>query len=465
MLLRVKLNLFMSVLNLKIKMMKKIILAIGLLCLVMIIAANYLISVNAKSKIFSNVSFLPRNKVGLVLGTKKLLKNGKVNLFFKNRIDATCELYRAGKIEFVLVSGDNGSLIYDEPTDMRNELIKKGIPENRIFLDYAGFRTLDSVVRAHKVFGQNSITIISQKFHNERAIYLAERHGLKAIGFNAKEVGGHGGIKTKIREYFARVKVFVDLILNVQPKFLGESIDIPSKVLEFPSFSYEPYYSGCENILSQTPNQTELEIYCDTIIDFSSIDPRLDIELKFNWFYESLPEDDSTGRMLVWPNCIGISSIQTLKESTLIDEISLIDIINIEVFNEPYNNGFKILKRIWLKDVNMDSYLDIVMMSGSGKRSNFAVWIYNPKNEIFTFSDAGFGYITPIKYECSNQSILLYTYNGGDAFSSTFAAYYIIDDSLSFHQSRYYDGWSKDFDYELYLDAFGDTIRIDTFVK
>ena len=98
--------------------------------------------------------------------------------------------------------------------------------ENKMFLDYAGFRTLDSVVRAKKVFGQNNITIISQKFHNERAIYLAERNGIEAIGFNASEVDGYGGIKTKIREYFARVNVFIDLFLNVEPKFLGESIDI-----------------------------------------------------------------------------------------------------------------------------------------------------------------------------------------------------------------------------------------------
>ena len=207
-------------------MKKKFILAIVLLILLMLITANYLITVNAKSKVYSNVSTIPSNKVGLVLGTKKLLKNGQVNLFFKNRIDATFELYRTGKIEFVLVSGDNSSSVYDEPTDMRNELIKKGVPENRIFLDYAGFRTLDSVVRAKKVFGQNTITIISQKFHNERAIYLAERNGIKAIGFNALEVDGYGGVKTKIREYFARVNVFIDLLLNVEPKFLGESIDI-----------------------------------------------------------------------------------------------------------------------------------------------------------------------------------------------------------------------------------------------
>ena len=97
---------------------------------------------------------------------------------------------------------------------------------NKIFLDYAGFRTLDSVVRVKKVFGQTSITIISQQFHNERAIYLANHFGIKAIGFNAKDVSGRYGLKVQLREYLARVKVFVDIMLNIQPKFLGKPIKI-----------------------------------------------------------------------------------------------------------------------------------------------------------------------------------------------------------------------------------------------
>jgi len=206
--------------------LKKPLLYLVLLTTVLMFLANHIIMVNAKGKSFSNISLVPVNKVGLVLGTIKTLKNGKVNSYFHHRIEATYALYSTGKIEFVLVSGDNGNSLYDEPTDMRNELIKKGIPENRIFLDYAGFRTLDSVVRAKEVFGLNSVTIISQKFHNERAIYLAEKRGIEAVGFNAIDVVGRYGIKTKIREYFARVKVFVDLLLNVEPKFLGDHIEI-----------------------------------------------------------------------------------------------------------------------------------------------------------------------------------------------------------------------------------------------
>lgn len=169
---------------------------------------------------------MKKNKVGLVLGTSKYLTDGRINLYFKYRIDATVDLFKTGKIDYVLVSGDNSSENYDEPTDFKNELIKRGIPENRIYLDYAGFRTLDSVVRAKKNFGQDNITIISQQFHNERAIYLAEKHGINAIGFNAKDIDGKYGIKVKLREFLARTKAFLDIIFKVEPKFYGKKIKI-----------------------------------------------------------------------------------------------------------------------------------------------------------------------------------------------------------------------------------------------
>jgi len=110
---------------------------------------------------------------------------------------------------------------------MQAELIKRGIPADKIVLDFAGFRTLDSVVRAKEIFGQNSFIIISQKFHNERAIFLARKYGIEAYGFNAKDVNKYFGFKTKIREYFARVKVFVDFTLGIEPKFGGKKVVIP----------------------------------------------------------------------------------------------------------------------------------------------------------------------------------------------------------------------------------------------
>lgn len=188
--------------------------------------ANFSIEKNAKGKTFYDLELLKHSKVGLVLGTTKYLTNGQVNLFFKYRIDAALELYKNGKIDFILVSGDNGNSNYDEPSDFKNELIKNGIPENRIFLDYAGFRTLDSVVRAKEIFGQTELIIISQKFHNERAIYLAEKNGIKAVGYNARDVSGSSGTKVQLREYLARTKAFIDIIFGIEPKFLGDKIKI-----------------------------------------------------------------------------------------------------------------------------------------------------------------------------------------------------------------------------------------------
>ncbi|QDO93904.1 vancomycin high temperature exclusion protein [Formosa sediminum] len=194
--------------------------------LALIFIANKKIETNAKHKTYSELNAIKHNKVGLVLGTSKYLTTGELNLYFEYRIQATVALFKSKKINFILVSGDNGNKNYDEPTAFKTTLIERGIPENKIILDYAGFRTLDSVVRAKAIFGQTEITIISQKFHNERAIYLAEKNGIKAIGFNAKDVSGRYGIKVQLREYLARTKVFLDILLGVKPKFLGEKIII-----------------------------------------------------------------------------------------------------------------------------------------------------------------------------------------------------------------------------------------------
>ena len=212
-----------------VKRMKKkyyIFLTILLLPFLLIIISNYSIEKYSENKTFSDLKIIKKNKVGLVLGTSKVLNNGMINLYFTFRNNATVQLYNYGKIDFILISGDNGNKDYDEPTDFKNELIKKGIPEDKIFLDFAGFRTLDSVIRSREIFGQKSITIISQQFHNERAIYLAEKNGINAIGFNARDVSGKYGMKVQIREYLARTKVFIDILFGVKPKFLGDKIEI-----------------------------------------------------------------------------------------------------------------------------------------------------------------------------------------------------------------------------------------------
>ncbi|HOY29822.1 MAG TPA: ElyC/SanA/YdcF family protein [Flavobacteriales bacterium] len=147
-------------------------------------------------------------------------------MYFTHRMKAAAELYHAGKVQHLLLSGDNGRKGYNEPADMRRALIQAGVDSTNITLDYAGFRTFDSMVRAREVFGQDRFTVISQRFHNERAIYIAQQAGLQAIGFNAKDVTGRSGWRTALREKAARVKVFVDMALGIDPKFLGDPVEL-----------------------------------------------------------------------------------------------------------------------------------------------------------------------------------------------------------------------------------------------
>jgi SanA protein len=188
--------------------------------------ANRRIERSTNKFIYKDLNEIPYNKVGLLLGTSKYLKSGKPNQYFINRIDATVALFNAKKIDFVVVSGDNRKKSYNEPVEMKNELLKAGIPENKIYLDYAGFRTYDSVIRISKIFGQRQFTIISQDFHNRRAIYIALHLHLDGIAFDAKDVDSYNGFKTKLREKFARVKMFIDFVTHKKPKFMGPQIEI-----------------------------------------------------------------------------------------------------------------------------------------------------------------------------------------------------------------------------------------------
>jgi len=188
--------------------------------------SNITVSQKAKNFISYDLAKVSPNKVGLLLGTSRNLKSGAKNDFFFHRIDAAVELYKSGKIKNIIISGDNSKKDYNEPADMKAELVKNGIPDSLIYLDYAGFRTLDAVVRARDIFGQTTFIVISQKFHNERAVYLARKFRIEAFGYNAKEVQAYKGFKTKLREFFARDKMFMDLLFGVKPKFLGEKIII-----------------------------------------------------------------------------------------------------------------------------------------------------------------------------------------------------------------------------------------------
>lgn len=195
--------------------------------IVFIAWANYSMKRNTEDFLSSHIADIPAAKTALLLGTSKTLDNGQPNAYFYNRILAAAELYRSGKIQYLIVSGDNSRKDYNEPEDMQKALMKRGVPEDRIFLDFAGFRTLDSVVRAKEIFSQHKIIIVSQQFHNERAVFLAQQNGMEAYGFNAEDVNQYAGFKTNMREYLAKTKAYLDLITGVEPKFGGKKIQIP----------------------------------------------------------------------------------------------------------------------------------------------------------------------------------------------------------------------------------------------
>jgi SanA protein len=191
--------------------------------------AWFAIVASARGRTYSDAAAIPARRVGLVLGCSRYLPGGLRNSFFDNRIQAAARLYRAGKVQYFVVSGDNRVRGYDEPRDMKDSLVLAGVPAARIYCDYAGLRTLDSVVRVREIFGQTSVTVISQEFHNQRAIFIARRRGLDAIGFNAPEVDAYNSFRTKCREVVARANTLLDIfVFRRAPKFLGRKVKIPA---------------------------------------------------------------------------------------------------------------------------------------------------------------------------------------------------------------------------------------------
>jgi SanA protein len=181
----------------------------------------------ARDRVFDDVNQTSPRRVGIVLGASRTLASGQTNLFYLSRVNAAADLYRARKVEYLIVSGDNHTRDYNEPATMKTDLIARGVPAERIYRDYAGFRTLDSMVRAKQVFGLDQCIVVSQKFHCERAIFLASSCGLDAIGLAAPDVTAPGGWRTHLREYAARVAAVLDAdVWHRSPKFLGEPIRV-----------------------------------------------------------------------------------------------------------------------------------------------------------------------------------------------------------------------------------------------
>ena len=196
----------------------------GLICAFAVLAivglCNLIVIQSARGRTYSDVEQIPYNKVGLVLGTTPKLINGNDNYYYKCRMQATADLYFSGKISYIIASGDNHIKEYNEPECMLNSLVALGVPDSVIYLDYAGFRTYDSMVRAKKVFGQDSITVISQHWHNQRAIYVARKQDIDIVGFDAKDaIVRKAYIKNHAREILAKVKAVVDVWFGKQPHF------------------------------------------------------------------------------------------------------------------------------------------------------------------------------------------------------------------------------------------------------
>ena len=180
-----------------------------------IAVCNHLVERAADRKTYDDISTLPHNEVALVLGAPPLLHEGKVNPYFVKRMEAAAALYHAGKIDKILLSGRVSHNGFNEPQEMRATLMEKDVPDSILVLDEAGTRTLELVVRCKKVFGLHRLTIISQQFHNKRALYIARAHGIDAVAFNANDVPRHRWLsRMKLREWLARYKAVVEVTLS-----------------------------------------------------------------------------------------------------------------------------------------------------------------------------------------------------------------------------------------------------------
>ncbi len=201
--------------------------SIIVLMLIVAIGLDRWISWKTKDYIYDEVQALPHRQVGVVLGTAKYYRTGVINQYYLYRIQGAINAYNSGKVKYLLLSGDNALQSYNEPMTMRRDLMAAGIPSSDIVLDYAGFRTLDSIVRTRKVFDTNDFLIITQRFHCERALFIALHMGIQAQCFavpSPKDI-----LTVRVREIFARLGALNDLyILNRQPRFLGPLIPIPA---------------------------------------------------------------------------------------------------------------------------------------------------------------------------------------------------------------------------------------------
>ncbi len=195
----------------------------AMLVLVVLLSNRWVIN-STDAYVFKDWALLPFNDVGVVLGTSKYMQSGKPSPEFRGRIAAAAELYHNGKVKHLIVSGANPDQTYNEPRHMYRELVAAGVPDKAITMDFAGFRTFDSIVRAQAVFGLRRFTVITQKYHSYRAVFLGRKVGIDVVAYLAPATSDGGpGSRHPVREVFARTKAVLDVfLLRTEPKFLGE---------------------------------------------------------------------------------------------------------------------------------------------------------------------------------------------------------------------------------------------------
>ena len=189
----------------------------------LLLLANFWVVNSTSDKVFADTDALPINDVAVVMGTANKLVDGNPNPFFEYRIKMAATLYQSGKVKYFIVSGDNRTRYYNEPIEMKKALVKSGVPDSVITLDYAGLRTLDTIVRCKEIFGQDTITIITQPFHCYRALFISNYYNMNAVAVMTEDPDPDTGLRVYVREYFARAKAVLDLyIFKTSPRHMGD---------------------------------------------------------------------------------------------------------------------------------------------------------------------------------------------------------------------------------------------------
>ncbi|MBF4485913.1 ElyC/SanA/YdcF family protein [Flavobacterium sp. CSZ] len=202
----------------------KIILYLAIIGLVAIVSVNYYVKSSTKKNIYYSIKKFPKNDVGIIFGAG--INGDQPSKYLKDRLDAGISLYKANRINKILLSGDNGSDEHDELTVMKNYCFNHGVDTTKIFIDYAGFDTYSTMYRAKHIFNIKKATLISQEYHLNRAIYIGQKLGIKSVGYSANN-GEYLGYKyVTFREYGSIFKSFFDVLRNREPHFLGNPIDI-----------------------------------------------------------------------------------------------------------------------------------------------------------------------------------------------------------------------------------------------